>query len=168
MRSQNDLPHRAAGGAVDAGHQLDPPCPRCGVCVSRRGSCASPATDAGRTSFRKAERLVQGLAAGRQRIGPVAAPMPARTGRAVIPLAQHRGRTMRARNALMRPPISRPNMRHVRQGGSLATLPFPSTRPSVLRNAKARIAVYARAWSARNRQPRQHTGVRSPGPSRRS
>jgi hypothetical protein len=26
------------------------------------------------------------------------------------------------------------------------------------RNAKARIAVYARAWSARNRQPRQHRG----------
>ena len=25
------------------------------------------------------------------------------------------------------------------------------------RNAKARIAAYARAWSARNRQPRQHT-----------
>jgi hypothetical protein len=24
------------------------------------------------------------------------------------------------------------------------------------RNAKGRIAVYARAWSARNRQPRQH------------
>ena len=32
------------------------------------------------------------------------------------------------------------------------------------RNAKARIAAYARAWSARNRQPRQHRG-RSPGPS---
>jgi len=26
------------------------------------------------------------------------------------------------------------------------------------RNAKARIATYARAWSARNRQPRQHRG----------
>ena len=26
------------------------------------------------------------------------------------------------------------------------------------RNAKARIAAYARAWSARNRQPRQHRG----------
>ena len=32
------------------------------------------------------------------------------------------------------------------------------------RNAKARIAAYARAWSARNRQPRQHRG-RSPAPS---
>ena len=33
------------------------------------------------------------------------------------------------------------------------------------RNAKARIAAYARAWSARNRQPGQHTRARSPAPS---
>ena len=33
------------------------------------------------------------------------------------------------------------------------------------RNAKARILAYAKAWSARNRQPRQRTRGRSPGPS---
>jgi hypothetical protein len=34
-------------------------------------------------------------------------------------------------------------------------------------NAKARIADYAKAWSARNKQPHQHKG-RSPAPSWRS
>ena len=34
----------------------------------------------------------------------------------------------------------------------------PGRAVSLDRNAKARIAAYARAWSARNRQPRQHRG----------
>jgi hypothetical protein len=151
-------PFARAAAARDAGEQLDPPCPAAaavmahsfddlperqiamrGVDRVQHAVLAAPvAGDAQIPAREGSERLVEGFPAGRQRVVAVAAPvalgrrsdchrLPA-SGDGSVPVR----RTMRAKNAWMREPVSRPNMRHVQQGRSSANLLLPSTRASSL------------------------------------
>ena len=100
LRSQHDFPHRAATGALDAGQQFDLCRPAAATIMAHPGDkvaerpialrcgrvglgehpdlAASVALDPEEPRREGAERLAQSLGRCRQRIGAVAAPVPAR------------------------------------------------------------------------------------------
>ena len=96
-------------------------------------------------------------------------PMPGKLAGGVSqthhPLTQARFATPKSCHGCSRARV--PNRRPSAQPKDNQAMPIRRRREKVFgpgravpldRNAKARIAAYARAWSARNRQPRQHRG----------